>query len=161
MADLAVRTSAVDALVKIARAQQRGTLPISLSVRYDAPLLGVTLDLNANRMLDVKQRLATYGDVLDWLRRNFPEGRDRPSTRSSSRWNRRYQSPRSVWVDWHEYQTASGLVRFSYPTTHVCREFRADTRDHNGHGLPKWICVSCPKPLTITEARRRGLLPFR
>lgn len=148
MADRASNT-AIDALVKIARAQQRGTLPVTLSVAYHASLLGITLTVTPT--LDVHQTLQSYEHVLEWLRKNFPHGREWTTSRTS-RWNRRWQRPSSVWLDWREYQTDSGLIRFEYPTVHVCREFKADTRDHNGQGVPKWFCVSCPKSITTTEA---------
>lgn len=97
--------------------------------------------------------LIRHADVLESFARHFPVGRHR---KDGGRTSGGVQG--RPLVDRWEYQArvVGVLVSLAYYKPHVHESYTG----HVGQdGKPEWRCTGCRRRITITEARRLGLLP--
>lgn len=142
-----------DAMVKITRAIQRGTLAGNYPRinGYD----GISVDL------------ATHfhaSSELAWYVKHFPDGERRLHRRAAYRNSGRRHN--KDWFDRWTYTVRAGRlwVTVYYSLPHECVSWRANSDDRRMTGwtpndVPIWRCCGCGKPLSITRARELGLSP--
>lgn len=150
------RALTIDAMAKIARAQQRGALSDGLRIIRNPTQIVIESATPTDR---------------EWLMKNFP-GDLHPHL--PAYWHRKGRSKAAI--DAHRHV---GLLRervasdpkdafdhFSWiprvevwhiPQPHECTKFKGRVED----GRPQWYCadLGCRKPILISKARELGLLP--
>jgi hypothetical protein len=99
--------------------------------------------------------LKRHAEVLESFARHFPVGRHRKdSGRASGGTQGRPLVDR--WA--YQARVVGVLVSLTYYKLHVHENYTG----HVGQdGKPEWRCTGCRRRITITEARRLGLLPPR
>jgi hypothetical protein len=102
--------------------------------------------------------LRSFDEHEQWaerVRAMFPDGRN-----NRLHINHRGDKRRRILAsDRAEYRAWPGefVLMLHYVVPHEHQGYRGEVVNGN----PKWICTGCRQPITITEARRLGLLPPR
>lgn len=138
------------ALELISQAVKAGSLPSNTDVHWNANFVTVTID------------------TWDYYRPDFNEIRLMSELFATSFWGgetRRLQcihkgdKRRKIPAkDRMEYRAplANGNIMLRFVAEHECSDFRGNL---NRGETPAWTCRGCGRQLTITESRKRGLLP--
>lgn len=145
-----------DALVQVARAIQRGTLPLELNVRNNA---GIGLELWPGPMMSQDEAREQERKILLWLQRNWPTT-GMTMQRIERSWSSQARRRPKQWWDRRTWQSSNdprhaAVVTFSYSVPHLCRDWAACYRGPDW--FVRWSCGACGKPLTKTKAKEMGL----
>lgn len=151
----AMTTSLIDvALRKILSARAKGTLPADLIFAVNAQSIG----------LDLPHSSPNFDALFQWVQKNYPGGvLAERCTRFRGTGPRRWVYDKCVYRASLESGPLSSYGRYitvqvRVPHIHTEYSARSTVKDRRS-GLPKWLCTGCSKPISLTEARKLGLLP--
>jgi hypothetical protein len=139
------------ALRTLAGAIDAGQLPDDTTLRLSGRVVEVDLPNTFYRR--------SFEDHERWaeqVRMMFPGG----TNRRMGTQHRGDKRRRILASDRADYRVKIGnhvLIVVEYVIPHEHQSYRGELNN----GKPKWICIGCRQPITITEARRLGLLPPR